>query len=133
MSSTGQSNSIADDVRTVRLDGTDMGGSDFSASAAIDQLEPCHCATLIISTQDNTTEYSIPYGTRCEKRQPFAVLLEYEGRLFLGKTGDRVILVETRQQRVVLVEPQGKNVLEVRGRNRSNRRLGPTGDASRLV
>ena len=55
---------VADDVRAVLLDRSDMGGIDFSAAAAVYQPKSCYRTSLTVGSQDGPAEDPVPYDAR---------------------------------------------------------------------
>lgn len=102
----GQGEPIADDVRTVLLDRSDMGGVDLRPPAAIDQAEPGDGAALIIGPQDDLAENAIADNPRRDGTHSLTALLEFCRCLLFLKAEKRCRVAEAWQHRLARVEAQ---------------------------
>ncbi len=78
--SPGQRETVADDVRTVCLNGADVRRLHFSSPAAVDQLQTRNCAALVIGAQDNPPENAVTNNPRNERSYSFPRSIKKEGR-----------------------------------------------------
>ena len=62
-----------------------MSGVNLRPAAAIDQLQPCDSAALVVRVQNHATKRTISHDSRCKEVQAVSCFLQLEGSLLLFK------------------------------------------------
>ena len=124
MGGSGKGDAVAYDVRPVVFDRHDMGGLDFGAATAVDQLDPSDRTTLAVRAEHGLPEVPIPYGAACELVYPIRGIQVLEWLLGLGDIVCRLAEVDARWDVLIASEASSNDAGEVCRRQGTDSSLG---------
>src|SRR4051812_41276645 len=117
----GKRKTVADDVRAVLLDRSDMRGIDFGAATAVDQPKPGYRTSLAVGPQDCPAKDPVAQDAEGQVADAFPGLLERKGSLFFVQAGQRNSLADPGQHGSILPQTQTDDPVEVARRERADR------------
>ena len=120
----GKGDAVAYNIRPVVFDRYDVGGLDFGAATAVDQLESRDRTTPVICTQHGLPEVSIPYDAVCELVHPIPGIQVVDWLSDLGETVRRLAGIDTRWDVLIAFEASSNDPGKVSRRQRTDRSLG---------
>lgn len=93
----GKRKAVADDVRTILFNRSDVCGIDFGAATAVYQPKPRYRTPLSVRPQHRPAEDPVSQDARGQVTGALSDLLEHEGSLFFMQAGQWNDFANSRQ------------------------------------
>ena len=129
----GKGDAVAYNVRPVAVDRYDVGGLDFGAATAVNQLESGDCTTLVVRTEHGLPEVSIPYDAVCELVHPIPGTQRVDWQSGLGQSVFRMASLDAGWYVLIPSEAPSNDSCEVCRRQRTDRSLGAAGYPAMVI